>query len=894
MSKSVNTFRYLALALAVFAISCKTGAKPDNQSTSGNTGNQTTSETNSPKPTNEYKRPRYNPSAPRINDIQHMRLEVSFDFAKKHLKGKATLDIKPHFYPVKELVLDAKGFEIHSIQLVTAGLKDLKYTYDDKQIRITLDREYKNTETYKVQINYTAKPDELAMGGSAAIAGDKGLYFINPDGKDSLKHVEIWTQGETEANSCWFPTNDKPNEKITHELLITVPDQFETLSNGLLTSSKKNSDGTRTDTWNMSLPHAPYLVMMAIGDYAIVKDSWTKKNGQKIEVAYYVEKEYEQYARDIFGKTPKMLQFFSDRLGVEYPWEKYAQVVVRDYVSGAMENTTATIHGEFLYRTRRELLDDHNESIIAHELFHHWFGDLVTCESWANLPLNESFANYSQFLWDEFEHGADEADHHAYMEMSGYLATTMQSGYVDMVRYDYLDKEEMFDAHSYNKGGRILHMLRQIVGDDAFFTSIKTYLSENQYQPAEMHQLRLAFEKVTGQDMNWFFNQWFFAKGHPNLSIRQELKESEKEVWVIVQQRQDINQVPVYILPLNIDVYTSSGKTTHAVKVENILDTFRLKYNDTLKLVNFDASKTLLCEKNDLKSIDQFVYQYYHAPKYLDRREAIEECSKSSNPNAQKVIADAMNDASPFLRELAMRKCAKAIKTQKDLIRQHLVSAAKSDKSTSVRSAAIMQLAKNFANEPEHNTIYEAAVKDSSYAVIAAGLNAYSKTDKTRALALADEFAKEKNMEIRFAVAEIYAEFGDASKHDFFTSSLKSMGAGSKYQFVMIYSNYLKHQSDAEIDKGMVVFEDIAANGKPWYLKFAGYQALSSFQGFYSTRSEELNIKAESLRAEGNKAEADRMEMEAKKAAEKSEMIAKRIREIKAKETDKEILKYVR
>ncbi|MFI5205012.1 MAG: M1 family metallopeptidase, partial [Flavobacteriales bacterium] len=409
------------------------------------------------------KQPVYRATEDRVNDILHTKLDVTFDFKKHYLYGKATLDVKPHYYPVSNLSLDAKGFEIHKVQLLSGGkYADLKYTYDSLDIVITLDREYKRTETYTVFIEYTAKPDELKMGGSDAITGDKGLYFINTDSSEKNKPTQAWTQGETEASSCWFPTIDRPNEKMTHEILMTVPDQFKSVSNGLMISSKKNTNGTRTDHWKMSQPHAPYLVMMAVGPFSVVTDTWKRANGKTIEVSYYVEPEFEKYARDIFGETPRMIEFFSKRLGVEYPWDKYSQVVVRDYVSGAMENTTATIHGEFLQRTKREMLDANNESIIAHELFHHWFGDYVTCESWSNLPLNESFANYSQYLWDEYKYGADEADYNAHLESQGYFMQSVQQGYRHMIRFEYGDKEEMFDGHSYNKGGRILHMLRNV------------------------------------------------------------------------------------------------------------------------------------------------------------------------------------------------------------------------------------------------------------------------------------------------------------------------------------------------------------------------------------------------------------------------------------------------
>ena len=202
-------------------------------------------------------------------------------------------------------------------------------------------------------------------------------------------------------------------------MYITVEDRFKTLSNGLLENSTKNADGTRTDYWVMNKPHAPYLFMMAIGEFAVVKDDW---NGMLLE--YYVEPAYEKDAKMIFNYTDEMLTFFSDRLGVKYPWPKYAQVVVRDYVSGAMENTTGVIFGDFVQQTTRELIDGHkgNERIVAHELIHHWFGDLVTCESWSNLPLNEAFANYGEYLWFEHKYGKDAADLHRYQETQGYFA----------------------------------------------------------------------------------------------------------------------------------------------------------------------------------------------------------------------------------------------------------------------------------------------------------------------------------------------------------------------------------------------------------------------------------------------------------------------------------------
>jgi aminopeptidase N len=459
----------------------------------------------------------YRATPTKINNLVHTKLDVKFDYAKRYLYGKAWIVLKPHFYPTDSLTLDAKGMEVKQVALVqatasakapnemllrTAKQTPLEYEYDGMQLRVKLNKTYKNNEFYTVFVEYTAKPDELKVKGSNAITDAKGLYFINPDGKDPKKPIQIWTQGETEASSVWFPTIDKTNQKTTSEISMTVDKKYVTLSNGRLSGQKNNADGTRTDTWRMDLPHAPYLFMMAVGDFAVVKDKWRDK-----QVNYYVEKDYAPHAKAIFGNTPEMMTFFSKLLAYDYPWVKYSQIVVRDYVSGAMENTTATIHGDFLQKTDRELLDDDDrlgESVIAHELFHHWFGDLATCESWSNLTMNESFADYSEYLWFEHKFGKDAADEHAYNSLNSYFEMAEFQGDRHLVRFHYHDKENMFDQVSYQKGGRILHMLRNYVGDEAFFKALNLYLKQNAFKATEAHQLRLAMEEVTGEDMNWF------------------------------------------------------------------------------------------------------------------------------------------------------------------------------------------------------------------------------------------------------------------------------------------------------------------------------------------------------------------------------------------------------
>ena len=265
----------------------------------------------------DYKLPPYNPSATQKADLLHTTLKVSFDWEKQRLMGEATLKLKPYFYAINQLELDAKNFDIHNVTFSNDKNKQLEYTYDGEKLTIDLGRTYSATENFEVFIDYTAKPTEAPSGGSAAITSDQGLYFINHDNSVAGKPQQIWTQGETEANSRWFPTIDKPNERCTQEMYITVEDRFKTLSNGLLISSTKNDDGTRTDYWKMDLPHAPYLFMMAIGEFAVVKDDW-----KGMLVDYYVEPEYEKDAREIFRNTVEMIEFFSNKTGVKYPWQK--------------------------------------------------------------------------------------------------------------------------------------------------------------------------------------------------------------------------------------------------------------------------------------------------------------------------------------------------------------------------------------------------------------------------------------------------------------------------------------------------------------------------------------------------------------------------------------------
>lgn len=797
-------------------------------------------------PNNVPKQEIYQGSYTRTFDLIHTKLDVKFNFDKAYLYGKAELILKPYFHSTNKLVLNARGFDINKVQL---NNKDLNYTYDNLLLTITLDKTYDRNEQFKVFIDYTAKPNELTTGGSDAIKSDKGLYFINPKGEEKDKPTQIWTQGETESSQAWFPTIDAPNERCTGEIAITIEEKYKTLSNGILMRQELNGNGTRTDFWEMDQPHAPYLFMMAIGEFAVVKDKW-----ETIDVDYYVEPNYEKDAKNIFGLTPEMLTFYSNKLGVKYPWKKYSQVVVRDYVSGAMENTTAVIHGDFVQQTTRELIDGSaGEDVIAHELFHHWFGDLVTCESWSNLPLNESFATYGEYLWNEYKYGLDQADYNLQNDLNAYLQEA-EEAQADMVRFDYEKREDMFDAHSYQKGGRILHMLRNYLGDDAFFESLKYYLNKHQYTDVEMHEFRMACEDISGEDLNWFFNQWFFASGHPQLNITYLYDEASKTQLVNIEQMQDFRTTPLYKLPLKIDLYVDGKVETHKVNANEAVNSFAFNVAKKPDLVNVDADKMLLCEKLDNKNDStEWAFMYLNAPKYLDRYEAISALAEINQPFANDIIVKALNDKSDNIRKLAIRSIKNAVENNAELVKEKLIDIAKNDAKTRVRAEAITALSKYYRNDNNLVDLYNNGLKEESYAVLSKSLEALSRSDKELALKNAKILQNETNASISNAVATVYEMHGGAEEHEFFKQQYTKLDGYGKYGFVTSYGNYLKRQNDATVNDAMPIIEEIAINEKAWWVRMAGLNTVAELENNYAMRAEVLTKELKNSKGDAEK-----------------------------------------
>ena len=763
------------------------------------------------------------PAATILTDVIDTRLDVRFDYKKQHLLGTAVLTLRSHFYPQSEVALDAKGFDIQKVELVgDKKNRSLNYSYNRRKLVIALDRSYPRNTPYQVRIVYVAKPNELPQGGSAAITSDKGLYFINPLGLEKNKPRQIWTQGETESSSCWFPTIDKPNQRMTQGISLTVEKQFKTLSNGLLISSNANADGTRTDTWKLSQPHAPYLASIVVGDFAVVNDSWHGK-----PVDYYVEPQYAGTARAVFGHTPEMLDFFSKKLGVDYPWEKYAQVAVRDYVSGAMENTTATTHGSTIQATRRELLDANYqtaESTIAHELFHQWFGDYVTSESWSNLPLNESFADYSEYLWAEHKYGPNEAGLVQETKINNYLEEA-QSKREPLIRYRYVNREDMFDRHSYDKGGRVLHMLRKYVGDEAFFASLNHYLLQNKQTPVEISKLRTAFEETTGEDLMWFFNQWFMQRGHPELHITHTY--TNGQVALRVQQVQDTLFQPVFRLPVTVAVWTGSNQPIeHHIIITKADQTFQLPANQKPSLVKFDSESQLLAQFDEERTQDELMFQFYHAQGYQQKAEVLELLqNKTTELLVSSLLRNALNDKFWSVRRIALDHLRRYRGPEPEGMRKDIQRLATTDPNSRVRAQAIATL----ASFPDGNygPIYGAALRDSSALVAAAAVEVLAKKPDINSRQQVGALDNTSSSPLMLAVANYYSLNGGLDQYPWFLRRLPDVSEADLYAFFQSFGTLMTHIPPVERDKGLKILEEYARNAPRYEVRLGAYRGLA-------------------------------------------------------------------
>jgi aminopeptidase N len=767
----------------------------------------------------------YQATATRSMDLLHMDLDLSFDWENQQVMGKAKLRLTPYFYPQKIVALDAQDFEFGRVARIYKGqLETLSYRYDEQEIQIYLPEELTVGDTVELEINYVAFPDRNSGGGSAAISDTKGLYFIDPMDTIPGKPTMLWTQGETEHSSKWFPTVDRPNERLTHNIWLTVPDSMVSISNGRLLKQQKLGNGLRKDHWEMNLPHAPYLVAIAVGDFAKV----TASHGD-LPLGYYVEKGFEKGAAKVFASTPQMIGYFEKTLGIPFPWQKYDQIVVRDFVSGAMENTTASIFMEELLLDEREALDSEWDYIIAHELFHQWFGDLVTAESWSNLTLNEAFANYSEYLWNAHRYGQDQADLKLVVEKEGYFAEA-ETAPKELIRFNYADAEDLFDAHSYNKGGLVLHMLRRQLGDAAFFKGLNLYLTQHAFQAVEAHDLRLAMEQVSGHDLNGFFNQWFFAKGHPELVIAVDYSQPEN-LLLRFSQVQDSFEFPVFQLPITVSWYEGEVRKTKIVQLTKAQQEVALENGYPISLVYVNEGHEIVMKGNQVMSNAQYLQQFKESQLGVARFEALDSLvSREATEELVLVLPLAIQDSFAAIRErgLSLLQGGEQWKETLAELEEKIYQLAEGDPQNKVRAGALEVLTE--WNPSGYRGAFTRLARDPSYLVAGAALMGLSRVaDPVMELSWMETFEGETNFRISVGLAEYYLKNKVLGKGPWFDQTFSKLSGEGLYYFMGYYGSYYMEVEVSEKEKALShLFTVLEFNSKD-YLRLGAFQTLLGF-----------------------------------------------------------------
>ncbi len=643
----------------------------------------------------------YHPSVEKVFDLIHTKANLSIDMPNSKLSGEVWLTLKSHFYETDQLVLDAKNLEIEKI-LINGYY--INYNYDDK-LEIELPKKYKQGEELTVFIKYSASSNNYNEDGTVP----RGLFFINPEGKIPNKPTQVWTNGQSKdaTNSMWIPTLDSPNQKTTQEINLTVPQKYKTLSNGSLVKQVDNNNGTRTDYWKQDLKHAPYLMFFTIGEYEVINKDWKGKT-----IQYFVEPKDKEIAEKVFEKTIDILNFYEEKFDLPYVWDKYAQVVVRDYIGGSMENTTATLHNYNIIQPVGSLVDQNEwESTIAHEIAHHWFGNLVTAESWGNLSLNESFATYAEYLWFEYAYGKDYADFYLQELMDNYYEGNNESK--DLVRFNYEDREDLFDHVSYDKGAVILHMLRQEIGDKAFFEGMHLFLNKFKFQTAEIHDLRICFEEVTGKDLNQYFNEFFLNSGHQKLHISQEKGGFNERITLTVSQG-----VKKFNYPLSVSIYYGKNNVQKEVlEITKQSERFDIKTKAEPKTIVFNEGVGNLVEISQQLTVKDYKYQYLYSNSAIIRYKALEAIVKLQSTNEMYSIVElALNDDFYQNQILALSQIDLSYKHSKLSAIQKIEKLAKQSTNTLVQAEALRTLGKLVA--PKYKSYFEKGLQSDSYAVV--------------------------------------------------------------------------------------------------------------------------------------------------------------------------------
>jgi aminopeptidase N len=633
-------------------------------------------------------------------DLQHVKTALKFDVATRGVTGDTTQTLAILRDGTNHVEFDSIAL---TISAVTVNGKPAKFTTTDAKLIVELGHGAKIGEKFDVNIRYTGNPK-------------KGLYFVLPDKNYPDRPKEVWTQGESEDTRYYIPIYDYPNARPTSEMIVTVPKEWIVISNGKLASVTNSGTENKTWDWRQDKPLSTYLISVVAGEFHETKVMW-----HGIPVTYNVPRGDENKVATTFTDTPQMLQYFSDRLGVLYPWDQYAQTSVDDFVEGGMENTSATTLTTDGLVDPRLATETHeaSDSLNSHELAHQWFGDLVTCKDWADLWLNEGFATFMQMLWEEHSAGVDESKYSNWNTQRGWMGQPRIYG-EPVVTRNFGDALE-YAGNIYDKAGLILEMLRAQLGDEEFFGALHHYLDVNRNKNVVTADLVKAIEESTNTNVDRFFNQWIYGAGAPKFRIRASYDAAAHQEKLTVEQTQKLDaHVGLFEVPVEVEVTTDGGKKSYWIKVTKAEETFPFPADSAPLMVVFDKGNKVLKSADFEKPVAELIYQLEHADAVTDRADAAVALGGfAKDDSAVEALGRAVTrDAFWGVRVQAIQSLGRINSgpTKK------LILAALDDKEAWVRVPAVRQLAR-IPNDPEViarlDTLYK---NDSAWGVRGAAL----------------------------------------------------------------------------------------------------------------------------------------------------------------------------
>jgi len=634
--------------------------------------------------------------------IEHLAAKIDLDVPNKSIRATATLTVRRVDASAAEIDLDAVGFTIESVKV---DGKTAEHRYDGRSLVISL---AKNVHNATIDVAYRATPR-------------RGLYFLEPDEHVPDRPKQVWSQCQEEDARHWLPCHDKPHVKMTTEITVTAPSGWRVLGNGELTAEKGS-----TFTWTMREPHPSYLLTLVAGEFSVLEG-----DADGIPLSYWVPKGREDDAKKTFEKTPEMVKHFGKLVGVKYPWNKYAQIVVSDFIFGGMENTTATTLYEHTLLDARARIDITSDDLIAHELAHQWFGDFVTCRDWSEGWLNEGFATYFEHVWREKDLGHDEYEYGLLSDLEGYTSEASGRYRRAIVCQDYDSPLDLFDRHLYEKGGLVLHMLRTEIGDDAFYRGIGSYLNANAKSIVETRDLMRSLEKASGKSLGKFFEQWVYRAGHPELEIT--LAWDDGVLACDVKQTQGATDgVPnAFDLVLTLDVVSGGTTERKKLSITQRAEAFAVPCAKRPDFVVVDGDMRVLGEVTLKAPGDMLRNQLKNGRSARARWLAAHALSRVDDPPTIEALSDRLKDEKEFWGTRVEAAGALARIRGSDAYAA-LASQAKT-KHPKVRRGVVAALGA-FKTQDAFDVIKPIALGDESYLVQSDAARALGKTKQPQAL----------------------------------------------------------------------------------------------------------------------------------------------------------------